>query len=43
MAAWRVLNMLTQCEHLDSIIYSRVGGVWVSLVTPVIAMWGNAT
>ena len=22
MAAWRVLNMLTQCEHLDCIIYT---------------------
>ena len=28
---------------IESGSYSRVGGVWVSLVTPVNAVWGNAT
>ena len=31
------------CNILSTHIPFRVGGVWVSLVTPVNAMWGNAT
>ena len=37
------LEVCLCCSLTILFIIGRVGGVWVSLVTAVIAVWGNAT